>query len=161
MERPSCYTFSVHLGEDKSDDLIANGVINASWHLPEQMRRSMTRVGGTEMVEHELQCPSLQMPVFFCDPASPWQSGTDESTNGLLRQYLSRGANLSPHNPANLRKIQKALNSRPRKPSSAAPQRQCSTTSPPSSTHYVAITARHRVPQLAHFSMIIDRHKTP
>jgi IS30 family transposase len=115
VERTSRYTLLVHLGDDKSADSVSNGVIKALRRLPEHMRRSLTWDRGMEMAEHARISTALHMPVFFCDPASPWQRGTNENTNGLLRQYLPRGTDLSTHTPSDLHNIQKALNNRPRK----------------------------------------------
>lgn len=68
-----------------------------------------------EMAEHARISTALRIPVFFCDPAGPWQRGTNENTNRLLHQCLPKGTDLSVHSPADLRRIQKELNNRRRK----------------------------------------------
>jgi IS30 family transposase len=83
--------------------------------LPEQLRRSLTWDKGAEMAEHTQLRIDAGIEIYFCDPHSPWQRGSNENTNGLLRQYFPRGTDLSRHNAAELAAVALALNGRPRK----------------------------------------------
>lgn len=83
--------------------------------LPEQLRRSLTWDQGAEMAQHTQLRVDADIDVYFCDPHSPWQRGSNENTNGLLRQYFPRGTDLSRHSRGDLAAVAAALNSRPRK----------------------------------------------
>jgi len=83
--------------------------------LPQQLRRSLTWDRGKEMAEHKNFTIATDVQVYFCDPRSPWQRGSNENTNGLLRQYFPRGTDLSRFSQAHLNRIALRLNQRPRK----------------------------------------------
>lgn len=83
--------------------------------VPKFMRKSMTYDRGTEMAMHQELTKRLDMPIYFCDPYSPWQRGTNENTNGLIRQYLPKGTDLSLVTQQQLTDIEFKLNNRPRK----------------------------------------------
>ena len=94
---------------------VRDAIANTITTLPEQLRRSLTWDQGAEMAEHAKLRIDTGLQVYFCDPQSPWQRGTNENTNGLLRQYFPRGTDLSRHGAEDLAAVAAALNSRPRK----------------------------------------------
>jgi IS30 family transposase len=98
-------------GADAVRDAIARTITT----LPEQLRRSLTWDQGAEMAQHAQLRIDTGLQVYFCDPHSPWQRGTNENTNGLLRQHFPKGINLSLHDVDDLAAVAAALNSRPRK----------------------------------------------
>ena len=83
--------------------------------LPEQFRKSLTWDQGAEMSQHAKLSIDTGLEVYFCNPQSPWQRGTSENTNGLLRQYFPKGTDLSAHKASELNAVALALNTRPRK----------------------------------------------
>lgn len=83
--------------------------------IPESLRKTMTYDQGSEMALHETLSAQLKMDIFFCDPHSPWQRGSNENANGLVREYLPKGMDLSQVSHQQLTAIEHSLNNRPRK----------------------------------------------
>ena len=98
-------------GADAVRDAIAETIST----LPEQLRRSLTWDQGAEMAQHAQLRIDTGLDIYFCDPHSPWQRGTNENTNGLLRQYFPKGTDLTRHSRQDLDAVALALNTRPRK----------------------------------------------
>jgi len=96
-------------------EAVRDAIAEAITTLPEQLRRSLTWDQGTEMAQHAQLRIQTDLPVYFCDPHSPWQRGTNENTNGLLRQYFPKGTNLAKHSAEDLAAVAATLNRRPRK----------------------------------------------
>ena len=98
-------------GAEAVRDAITRNIIT----LPEELRRSLTWDQGAEMAQHDRLKIDAAVQVYFCDPQSPWQRGTNENTNGLLRQYFPKGTDLSVHSADEIAAVAAALNARPRK----------------------------------------------
>src|SRR5680860_1350471 len=98
-------------GAEQVRDAIADVIVT----LPEQLRRSLTWDQGAEMAQHAKLRIDTGLPVYFCDPQSPWQRATNENTNGLLRQYFPKGTDLARHSTEDLAAVAATLNGRPRK----------------------------------------------
>ena len=96
-------------------EAVRDALADAITTLPEQLRRSLTWDQGAEMAQHAQLRIDTGLQVYFCDPQSPWQRGTNENTNGLLRQYFPKGTNLSRHSAEDLAAVAATLNGRPRK----------------------------------------------
>jgi IS30 family transposase len=96
-------------------EAVRDAITRAITTLPEQLRRSLTWDQGAEMAQHAQLRIEAGVAVYFCDPHSPWQRGTNENTNGLLRQYFPKGTDLSVHSAEDLAAVAAALNGRPRK----------------------------------------------
>ena len=96
-------------------EAVRHAIATSITTLPEQLRRSLTWDQGAEMAQHARLRVDADLDIYFCDPQSPWQRGTNENTNGLLRQYFPKGTDLSRHSRGDLDAVAAALNSRPRK----------------------------------------------
>ena len=96
-------------------EAVRDAITGAITTLPEQLRRSLTWDQGSEMAQHARLRVDTGLQVYFCDPHSPWQRGSNENTNGLLRQYFPKGTDLGAHGADDLAAVAAALNSRPRK----------------------------------------------
>jgi len=96
-------------------EVVRDAITQAMESFPEQLRRSLTWDQGAEMSQHLRLRIDTGLRVYFCDPQSPWQRGTNENTNGLLRQYFPKGTDLSKHSSGDLEAVALALNTRPRK----------------------------------------------
>ncbi|WP_416223219.1 IS30 family transposase [[Mycobacterium] wendilense] len=115
VERTTRYTMLVHLPGGHDAETVRDGLIATMTTLPEHLRGSLTWDQGAEMAGHKGFSMATDMAVYFCDPASPWQRGTNENTNGLLRQYFPKGTDLSIYGPEDLEHVAQQLNGRPRK----------------------------------------------
>ena len=96
-------------------EAVRNAIACTIVTLPQHLRRSLTWDQGAEMAQHARLKIDAGVQVYFCDPQSPWQRGTNENTNGLLRQYFPKGTDLSMHTAEEIAAIAAALNARPRK----------------------------------------------
>lgn len=114
VERATRFVMLVRIPYDRNADRVAALLARKMETLPEFMRNSITWDQGKEMARHTDFTVRTGMPVYFCDPHSPWQRGSNENTNGLLRQYFPKGTDLSLHTQAELDKVAAQLNGRPR-----------------------------------------------
>jgi transposase, IS30 family len=115
VERTTRYILLVHLPDDHTADSTHAGVVAAMAALPPELRRSLTWDQGKEMAQHLQITMATAMKIYFCDPHSPWQRGTNENSNGLLRDYFPKSTDLAVHPAARLTQVQEELNNRPRK----------------------------------------------
>ncbi len=115
VERSTRYVILLYLGEGKDAESVKVAMTKAIATLPKQLFRSITWDQGAEMARHEDFRIATGIQVYFCDPHSPWQRGSNENTNGLLRQYMPKGTDLSVHGPEDLKRYADSLNNRPRK----------------------------------------------
>jgi IS30 family transposase len=115
VERSTRFVMLLHLPGPADAIAVRDQIVATIGTLPEALRRSLTWDQGLEMRRHTEITIAADLPVYFCDPRSPWQRGSNENTNGLLRQYFPKGSDLSLHSPADLAAVADSLNGRPRK----------------------------------------------
>lgn len=115
VERTTRFLILLHLPGPHDALAFQDATVEAMSKLPAQLRRSLAWDQGLEMRNHKQISVAADVPIYFCDPHSPWQRGTNENTNGLLRQYLPKGTDLSIHTAEDLAAIAAELNDRPRK----------------------------------------------
>jgi IS30 family transposase len=114
VERSTRFVLLLHLGKDRSAAAVEVAMRNVIATLPSELMRSVTWDQGKEMANHRSISVATGVPIYFCDPHSPWQRGSNENTNGLLRQYMPKGTDLSKFSVDDLERIQRSLNGRPR-----------------------------------------------
>ena len=114
VERHSRYVMLVKV-ENSSTDTVIKALIKQSRKLPSELYKSLTWDRGSELAGHKKFTLATDIQVYFCEPHSPWQRGSNENTNRLLRQYFPKGTDLKPHSQAQLNKVARRLNERPRK----------------------------------------------
>ncbi len=114
VERKTRFTVLVHLPDGRTAPVVGDRLIDTLDQLPSPLRRTLTWDQGNEMFHHERIETETGVRIYFADPHSPWQRGTNENTNGLLRQYFPKGSDLSRHGPARLAAVAAELNDRPR-----------------------------------------------
>jgi len=114
VERHTRYVMLVRL-KSKDTETVINALIKQARKLPRELYKSLTWDRGSEMADHTRFSLATDIKVYFCDPQSPWQRGSNENTNGLLRQYFPKGMDLSNVNQNRLNAVARRLNERPRK----------------------------------------------
>ena len=115
VERQTRYCLLVRLPDGHGAETVRDALVASITTLPEHLRRSLTWDQGTELAQHQAITLGTDMAIYFCDPHSPWQRGSNENTNGLLRQYFPKGTDLSAHSAEHLAAVAAELNGRPRK----------------------------------------------
>jgi len=114
VERHTRYVMLAKVA-NKDTQTVISALIKQAKKLPNELYRSLTWDRGKELTDHRRFTLATNIDVYFCDPQSPWQRGSNENTNGLLRQYFPKGTDLSAHSQAHLNKVARQLNERPRK----------------------------------------------
>ena len=114
VERSTRYVLLLHLPEGREADKVNEAMKKAIAGLPDELVRSLTWDQGRELSHHRAFTVDTGVQVYFCDPHSPWQRGSNENTNGLLRQYMPKGTDLSVHSAQDLERFARSLNNRPR-----------------------------------------------
>jgi IS30 family transposase len=114
VERHTRYVMLVKVSS-KDSETVTNALIKNARKLPQELYKSLTWDRGSEMAEHKRFTLATDIKVYFCDPQNPWQRGTNENTNGLLRQYFPKGTVISGYSQAHLNAVARKLNARPRK----------------------------------------------
>ncbi|WP_370131806.1 IS30 family transposase [Streptacidiphilus sp. EB103A] len=115
VERATRYVMLLHLPHGRTAEHVRDALVETVQALPAHLVRSLTWDQGSEMAAHGSFTTATDIPVYFCDPASPWQRGSNENTNGLLRQYFPKGTDLTAHSTEQLATVAAELNGRPRK----------------------------------------------
>lgn len=115
VERSTRFVILGHLGRDRTAEAVRDSLITTVRDLPAALRGTLTWDQGAEMAEHRAFSTATHFDVYFADAGSPWQRGSNENTNGLLRQYFPKGTDLSAHNVEDLLAVSHELNGRPRK----------------------------------------------
>ena len=115
VERSTRFVMLLHLPDGHGADQVAAAMTEVTGTLPAALRRSLTWDQGSEMAGHAQIALATDLDIYFCDPHSPWQRGSNENTNGLLRQYFPKGTDLSVHDRGHLDEVAAELNARPRK----------------------------------------------
>lgn len=115
VERSTRFVMLLHLPHGRTAEAVREAMTRTITTLPEALRRSITWDQGVEMSQHATFRVQTGIPIYFCDPHSPWQRGSNENTNGLLRQYFPKGTDLSVHTADDLQAVADSLNTRPRK----------------------------------------------
>ena len=113
VERKTRYVLLAKV-ESKETDVVIDALIRQMKKLPAELRRSITLDRGSEFSQHARFTVATDLEVYFCDPRSPWQRGSNENTNGLLRQYFPKGEDVSGYSQAELNRVARELNARPR-----------------------------------------------
>lgn len=114
VERSTRFVMLLHLPDNHGALALQQAIVAKMAELPEHLRRSLTWDQGKEMANHLAIAAATDLDIYFCDPHSPWQRGSNENTNGLLRQYFPKGTDLSVHGPGILDTVAAELNGRPR-----------------------------------------------
>ena len=114
VERHSRYVMLIKLDSKRTETVVA-ALIKQAHKLPRELYKSLTWDRGTEMKAHQQFTLATDIQVYFCDPKSPWQRGSNENTNRLLRQYFPKRTDLSVHSQEELDRVARELNERPRK----------------------------------------------
>jgi IS30 family transposase len=115
VERTTGFVMLLHLPHNHTALAVQEAMVTKITELPEQLKRSLTWDQGVEMTNHLKITEATGLDIYFCDPHSPWQRGSNENTNGLLRQYFPKGTDLSVHGEGILDNVAAELNNRPRK----------------------------------------------
>ena len=113
VERHTRYVMLAKV-KGKDTETVVSALIRQSKKLPRELYKSLTWDRGKELADHQRFSLATKIDVYFCDPHSPWQRGSNENTNGLLRQYFPKGTDLSKHSQAKLNAVARQLNERPR-----------------------------------------------